>query len=87
MSVLRFAPTLSNNVSMQYFTWLILKTKTFLIKKTDSSWQGAIIKQLKLFYYRSLQEWNNVKEYLMDICLTAQDSYKSILNYFEIEYK
>lgn len=46
-----------------------------------------IDEQLKLFYYRGLQEWNNVKEYLMYTCLTAQDNYKSILNYFEIEYK
>jgi Fic family protein len=45
-----------------------------------------IDEQLKLFYYRGLQEWNNVKEYLMDTCLTAQDNYKSILSYFEIEY-
>ncbi|MDX6192051.1 Fic family protein [Flavobacterium sp. Fl-318] len=46
-----------------------------------------IDEQLKLFYYRGLQEWNNVKEYLLDTCLTAQDSYKTILNYFEIEFK
>jgi Fic family protein len=46
-----------------------------------------IDEQLKLFYYRGLQEWNNVKEYLMDTCLTAQDNYKLILNYFEIEYR
>lgn len=46
-----------------------------------------IDEQLKLFYYRGLQEWSSVKEYLMDTCLTAQDNYKSILNYFEIEYK
>ncbi|KAF2339543.1 cell filamentation protein Fic, partial [Flavobacterium nitrogenifigens] len=42
---------------------------------------------LKLFYYRGLQEWANVKEYLMDTCLTAQDNYKSVLDYFEIQYK
>ncbi|MEP6803665.1 MAG: Fic family protein [Flavobacterium sp.] len=46
-----------------------------------------IEEQLKLFYYRGLQEWDHIKEYLMDTCLTAQDNYKSILNYFEIEYK
>lgn len=45
-----------------------------------------IDEQLKLYYYRGLQEWDNVKEYLMDTCLTAQDNYKSILNYFKIEY-
>lgn len=46
-----------------------------------------IDEQLKLFYYRGLQEWNHVKEYLLDTCLTAQDNYKSILDYFEIKYK
>lgn len=43
-----------------------------------------IEEELKLFYYRGLQEWPNVKEYLMDTCLTAQDNYKGILKYFEI---
>lgn len=42
---------------------------------------------LKLFYYRGLQQWDLIKEYLMDTCLTAQDNYKMILDYFEIEYK
>lgn len=43
--------------------------------------------ELKLFYYRGLREWNNIKEYLMDTCLTAQDNYKEVLNYFEISFK
>lgn len=41
---------------------------------------------LKLFYYRGLQEWNNEKGYLMDTCLTAQDRYKAYLDYFRVEY-
>lgn len=45
-----------------------------------------IDEELKLFYYRGLQEWNRVKEYLLDTCLTAQDNYKEILKYFEIKY-
>lgn len=45
-----------------------------------------IDEDLKLFYYRGLQEWNHDKEYLMDTCLTAQDNYKAILNYFEIGF-
>ncbi|WP_409015761.1 Fic family protein [Anaerostipes caccae] len=40
--------------------------------------------QLKMFYYRGLKEWNNEKGYLTDTCLTAQDRYKSYLNYFRI---
>lgn len=45
-----------------------------------------IDEDLKLFYYRGLQEWKQVKEYLSDTCLTAQDNYKAILDYFEIDY-
>jgi len=42
---------------------------------------------LKLFYYKGLQEWPRVREYLIDTCLTAQDNYKKVLTYFEIPYK
>jgi Fic family protein len=45
-----------------------------------------IDEDLKLFYYRGLQQWTSVKEYLLDTCLTAQDNYKAILKYFEIEF-
>ena len=41
---------------------------------------------LKIFYYRGLKEWNNEKGYLTDTCLTAQDKYKTYLDYFMIEY-
>lgn len=41
---------------------------------------------LKMFYYRGLKEWNNERGYLVDTCLTAQDRYKSCLDYFRINY-
>ncbi len=41
---------------------------------------------LKLFYYRGLQEWDKEKGYLTDTCLTAQDKYKTYLDYFGIAY-
>ena len=41
---------------------------------------------LKMFYYRGLQEWNRVRNYLLDTCLTAQDNYKEILTRFRIKY-
>lgn len=44
-----------------------------------------IDENLKLFYYRGLQEWPRVKEYLLGTCLIAQDKYKAILHYFEIK--
>lgn len=45
-----------------------------------------ITEELKMFYYRGLREWKNVREYLLDTCLTAQDNYKDILDYFKIKY-
>ncbi len=41
---------------------------------------------LKLFYYRGLKEWDQVKGFLMDTCLTAQDRFKAYLDYFRIAY-
>lgn len=41
---------------------------------------------IKLFYYRGLQEWGKVNEYLIDTCLTAQDNYKVVLQYFKIDF-
>ena len=46
-----------------------------------------IDEDLKLFYYRGLQEWTQVREYLLDTCLSAQDNYKAILQYFEITFE
>lgn len=36
----------------------------------------------KQFYYRGLREFKNVKEYLLDTCLSAQDTYKDWVRYF-----
>lgn len=45
-----------------------------------------ITDELKMFYYRGLREWKNVPGYLTDTCLTAQDHYKTLLDYFNIKY-
>lgn len=45
-----------------------------------------ITDELKLFYYRGLREWGHVNGYLIDTCLTAQDQYKTALDYFRIKY-
>ncbi len=39
---------------------------------------------LKMFYYRGLKQWNDEKGYLMNTCTTAQDQYKTYLDYFRI---
>lgn len=44
-----------------------------------------ISEDLRLFYYRGLQNWGNVNGYLIDTCLSAQDEYKAALNYFGIK--
>ena len=46
-----------------------------------------ITDELKLFYYRGLQQWPNIKGYLRDTCLTAQDNFKTIMDYFRISQK
>ena len=53
--------------------------------------QAAIVpfiisEDLRLFYYRGLQNWGHVNGYLRDTCLTAQDKYKAALDYFGIKY-
>lgn len=45
-----------------------------------------ITEELRLFYYRGLQKWGQINGYLRDTCLTAQDQYKLLLNYFKIKY-
>ena len=59
-----------------------------------------ITDDLKFFYYRGLHEWGHIRsssacllpegrknDYLTDTCLTAQDQYKSLLDYFKIRYR
>lgn len=41
--------------------------------------------EFKFFYYRGLSEYPKVKGYLTDTCLSAQDNYKELMKYFEIE--
>lgn len=41
----------------------------------------------KAFYYRGLTEWNNEKGYLTDTCLDGQDTFKRLLDMFDISYE
>ena len=58
-----------------------------------------ITDDLKMFYYRGLREWGHIRSssarllpegrkngFLTDTSLTAQDQYKSLLDYFKITY-
>ena len=45
-----------------------------------------ITDDLRLFYYRGIQNWGNVNGYLRDTCLTAQDNFKGVLDYYRISY-
>lgn len=46
-----------------------------------------ITDELKMFYYRGLREWGHLDGYLTDTCLTAQDRFKAVLDYFRIGYQ
>jgi Fic family protein len=41
---------------------------------------------LRLFYYRGIQNWGKINGYLRDTCLTAQDNFKALLEYYKIRY-
>ena len=43
-----------------------------------------ITEELRMFYYRGLQNWGQVNGYLRDTSLTAQDEYKKLMEYFRI---
>lgn len=45
-----------------------------------------ITDELKMFYYRGLQNWKTERGYLRDTCLTAQDGFKRVLDYFRVPY-
>ncbi len=45
-----------------------------------------ITEDLKIFYYNGLRNWPEIKGYLMDTCLAAQDNFKAILDKFRIKY-
>ena len=46
-----------------------------------------ITDDLKMYYYNGLRNWPEVKGYLMDTCLAAQDIFKVILQKFRIPFK
>ena len=43
-----------------------------------------ITEDLRLFYYRGLQNWGHINGFLRDTCLSAQDDYKKLLEYFQV---
>lgn len=46
-----------------------------------------ITDDLKMYYYNGLRNWPNIKGYLLDTCLAAQDNFKLILQKFRIPFK
>ena len=45
-----------------------------------------ITDNIKMFYYKGLNEWPKNHERLTDTCLAAQDQMKAVLDYFKIKY-
>lgn len=46
-----------------------------------------ITEELKMYYYRGLNEWKKERGFLHDTCLTGQDAMKKTLDSFRIKYK
>lgn len=46
-----------------------------------------ITEELRLFYYRGIQHWGKIDGFLYDTSMTAQDNYKTLLDYFKIKYR
>ena len=44
-----------------------------------------ITEELKMYYYRGLEMWNEERGWLRDTCLTAQDDMRRSLEYFRID--
>ena len=57
--------------------WQCLQSNTVPFIITDD---------LRLFYYGGIQNWGNINGYLRDTCLTAQDNFKGVLDYYRISY-
>ena len=57
--------------------WQCLQSSTVPFIITDD---------LRLFYYRGIQNWGKINDYLRDTCLTAQDNFKGLLDYYRIRY-
>ena len=45
-----------------------------------------ITDEVKLFYYRGISEWHNIKGYLTDTCLSCQDEFKEVSKRFGIPF-
>ena len=45
-----------------------------------------ITEELRFYYYRGIQNWGQINVFLSDTCLSAQDNYKALLDYFNIKY-
>ena len=45
-----------------------------------------ILDSKKMFYYRGLKNWNKEHGWLIDTCLDGQDTVKTYLDYFGIQY-
>ena len=41
--------------------------------------------ELKMFYYRGLQNWPDERGYLRETCIAAQDQFRKYLDYFRID--
>lgn len=71
-------------------TWSIPKDASIPERKSATRicpLLSVLREQKKMYYYRGLKNWPAIPGYLRDTCLTAQDNYALILDYFKIRHK
>lgn len=45
-----------------------------------------ILDEMKMFYFRGLQQWPEERGFLRDTCVAAQDQFRQYLDYFRVNY-
>lgn len=59
----------------------------FTAKNINQFFRWHLYLLLNMYYYRGLHNWSETPGYLRDTCLTAQDNYAALLDYFRIKWK
>ena len=84
--VLQMAVRFKKGIDWDYYGVDILKYEYLEPKYCPKKNRDSFINtdELKNDYYRGISEWNNLKGFLTDKCLTVQDEFKCVLDRFEM---
>ena len=53
----------------------------------SKEWGEVTFQSIEVHKRMKELQWGKVNGYLRDTCLTAQDNYKALLDYFKIKYR